>query len=386
MFRTPQAVLRVGKLKSIEHLKTAARHNSRAAAVLNADPNKTVEILQGEASPEAVVELALSKIGSQKIRSDAVIAGDIILSASPSYFRPEDPQNYGYWQQKHLVLWESASADWLEEHVGKNILQTSLHLDEATPHIHCLWVPIDSKGRLSYRNTEFGGSRGALSKLQDSYAAAVAHLGIERGIKFSPARHQKIRQYYTAVNSTETVLDLNSWLPPPEPQETATNYRQRSIAALQPGSDTINRMLGERLRAVGQQELEREKAIAAQKYREQVERELATEKAGAIALTEKISLLSQFAGCCFVLAERLQADLKTNAVVGSQWQFRVRGECVEIKNRQGFELSAARSDFAGSIARLEPERLQQLVEFSGMLQAAAGDRLAKRQQNSSPEL
>ncbi|MCC3582511.1 hypothetical protein [Microcoleus sp. PH2017_32_RDM_D_A] len=59
-----------------------------------------------------------------------------------------------------------------------------------------------------------------MSKLQDSYAAAVAHLGIERGIKFSPARHQKIRQYYTAVNSQETVLDLNLWLPEPEPEET----------------------------------------------------------------------------------------------------------------------------------------------------------------------
>jgi hypothetical protein len=246
-------------------------------------------------------------------------------------------------------------------------------------------VPINNEGKLSYRNTEFGGSRGALSKLQDSYAAAVAHLGIERGIKFSPARHQKIRQYYTAVNSTETVLDLNSWLPPPSASETAANYRQRSIALLQPGSDTINRMLAERLRALQQQELEREKAIAAQKYREQVERELAAEKTGARALKEKVSLLAQFAGCCFVLAERLQADLKTNAV-GSQWQFRVRDGCVEIKNRRGFELSAERSDLARSIARLDLDRLQQLVEFSGVLQATAGDRPVKRQQNANLEL
>jgi hypothetical protein len=385
MFRTPQAVLRVGKLKSIEHLKKAAIHNSRARPVLNADENRTVEILQGEASPEAVVELALSKIGSQKLRSDAVIAGDIILSASPSYFRPEGPQNYGYWQQKHLVLWESASVDWLEERLGDNILQTSLHLDEATPHIHCLWVPIDSNGRLSYRNTEFGGTRGALSKLQDSYAAAVAHLGIERGIKFSPAHHQKIRQYYTAVNSTETLLDLNSWLPPPEPDETAVGYRQRSIAHMQPGSEFINRILAERQRDALRQSVEREKAIRAQKYREQVERELEAEKTGVRALTEKVSLLAQFAGCCFVLAERLQADLKTNAVVGSQWQFRVRDDSIEIKNRHGFELRAARSDFAGSIARLDLDRLQQLVEFSGVLQAAAGDRLAK-QKNANLEL
>ncbi|MCC3623573.1 MobV family relaxase [Microcoleus sp. PH2017_36_ELK_O_B] len=219
MFRTPQAILRVGKLKSIECLRTAARHNSRTKAVPNADPNRTVEILQGQTSPEEVVKLARAKIGSQKVRKDEVIAADILLGASPSYFRPSCPEDYGYWQQKQLVLWTEASTNWLEEHVGSNILQTALHLDEATPHIHCLWVPINNEGKLSYRSTEFGGTRSSLSKLQDSYAAAVADLGIERGIKFSPARHQKIRQYYTAVNSQETVLDLNLWLPEPEPEE-----------------------------------------------------------------------------------------------------------------------------------------------------------------------
>ncbi|MCC3587989.1 MobV family relaxase [Microcoleus sp. PH2017_30_WIL_O_A] len=385
MFRTPQAVLRVEKLKSIKCLRTAARHNSRTTVVLNADENKTVEILQGQTSPEAVIELAQVKIGSQKIRKNAVIAGDILLGASPSYFRPSCPENYGYWQQKQLVLWTEASTNWLEEHIGSNILQTALHLDEATPHIHCLWVPINNEGKLSYRSTEFGGTRSGLSKLQDSYAAAVTHLGIERGIKFSPARHQQIRQYYTAVNSTETLLDLNSWLPPPEHQETAPTYRQRSIALLQPGSDTINRMLAERDLAVQQQELEREKAIRAQKYREQVERELAAEKTGSLALTEKISLLSQFASCCFVLAEQLQADLKTNSVSGSQWQFRVQNGCVEIKNRRGFELSAPYSDFARSVSLLAPPQLQQLTEFSNLLQATVRDRLAN-QKNANLQL
>ncbi|MCC3428295.1 MAG: hypothetical protein JGK12_31390 [Microcoleus sp. PH2017_01_SCD_O_A] len=59
---------------------------------------------------------------------------------------------------------------------------------------------------------------------------------------------------------------VNLWLPEPEPEETATNYRSKSIALLQTGSDAINRLLAERQRAVTQQELEREKAILAQKY------------------------------------------------------------------------------------------------------------------------
>src|SRR6476659_9751760 len=51
----------------------------------------------------------------------------------------------------------------------------------------------------------FGGRGGQgrikLSKLQDSYAAALAPLGIERGVKGSKATHTKVKEYYQAVNS-----------------------------------------------------------------------------------------------------------------------------------------------------------------------------------------
>ena len=180
-------------------------------------------------------------------------------------------------------------------------------------------------------------------------------------------------------------MDLNLWLPSPEQEETATNYRSRSIALLQPGSDAINQMLAERQRAVTQQELEREKAILAQKYREQVEKELVAEKAAWIAEEEKVALLSQLAGCCFVLANCLQADLKTNEVIGSEWQFRVQNGCIEIKNQHGFNLQASRIDFTRSIAKLAKTELQQLTDFSNLLQATVYDRLAK-QKNANLEL
>jgi hypothetical protein len=72
-----------------------------------------------------------------------------------------------------------------------------LHLDEATPHIHAYLVPLDEKGKLNCR--ALFGSREKLSKFQDSYALAMAPLGLERGIKGSRATHTEVKEYYAAV-------------------------------------------------------------------------------------------------------------------------------------------------------------------------------------------
>ncbi len=77
----------------------------------------------------------------------------------------------------------------------------------------------------------FGGRGGQgrikLSKLQDSYAAALAPLGIERGVKGSKATHTKVKEYYQAVNSEPlTAIWSNNQLAP-TPFESAKTYVAR---------------------------------------------------------------------------------------------------------------------------------------------------------------
>lgn len=74
------------------------------------------------------------------------------------------------------------------------------------PHIHAYLVPLDEKGKLNCRAL-FGG-REKLSKFQDSYALAMAPLGLERGIKGSRATHTSVKEYYAAV-TTEPDLTLD---------------------------------------------------------------------------------------------------------------------------------------------------------------------------------
>lgn len=41
---------------------------------------------------------------------------------------------------------------WLNEKYGNRIVSAILHVDEATPHIHALLVPLDDKGKLNLLN------------------------------------------------------------------------------------------------------------------------------------------------------------------------------------------------------------------------------------------
>ena len=131
----------------------------------------------------------------------------MLLTASPEYFRPDDPSRAGYYQPQRLEDFQKSVHQWLEEKYGDRIVRAELHLDEATPHIHAYLVPLDERGKLNCRGL-FGG-REKLSKFQDSYAEALASLGLERGIKGSRAKHTSVKQYYAAVNKEpDLTLDM----------------------------------------------------------------------------------------------------------------------------------------------------------------------------------
>jgi hypothetical protein len=121
------------------------------------------------------------------------------LTASPEYFRPNCPTQAGYYEQDKVDSWLTASKHWLDSRYGDRIVRAELHLDEATPHIHAYFVPLDEKGQL--RAKHFFDGRQKMREFQDSYSEATEHLGLERGIKGSRAQHQDIKDFYSIVNS-----------------------------------------------------------------------------------------------------------------------------------------------------------------------------------------
>lgn len=137
----------------------------------------------------------------RKRRSDAVLAADFVLSASPEFFR-DDPEAAGTWNQEKLDAWVKVNLDWMKERYGDNLVSAVLHLDEATPHIQGVFVPLTEDNRLSAK--QMVGGPAELRALQDSYGEAVAPLGIQRGLEGSAATHTDVKSFYAV---TERPLD-----------------------------------------------------------------------------------------------------------------------------------------------------------------------------------
>ncbi|WP_138505383.1 MobV family relaxase [Nostoc sp. PA-18-2419] len=197
----PYAIARIKKLKR-SNLAGSEAHTARLRETPNADPSQNNIRFIGHHNPnESLDQLVMERIGEQKrkIRPDAVYCTEILLTASPEYFRPDCPTKAGYYEQKEVDLWLEASKKWLESQYGNRVVRAELHLDEATPHIHAYFVPLDDLGQL--RAKHFFDGRQKMRQFQDSYSAATEHLGLERGIKGSRAQHQDIKDFYSIVNS-----------------------------------------------------------------------------------------------------------------------------------------------------------------------------------------
>ncbi|MBD2254775.1 MobV family relaxase [Nostoc parmelioides] len=195
------AIARIKKLKR-SNLAGSEAHTARQRETPNADPDKQNIRFIGTNNPTlSLDQLVMERIGEQKrkIRPDAVYCTEILLTASPEYFRPNCPTQAGYYEQDKVDSWLAASKQWLDSRYGDRIVRAELHLDEATPHIHAYFVPLDEKGQL--RAKHFFDGRQKMREFQDSYSEATEHLGLERGIKGSRAQHQDIKDFYSIVNS-----------------------------------------------------------------------------------------------------------------------------------------------------------------------------------------
>ncbi|OYE01689.1 MobV family relaxase [Nostoc sp. 'Peltigera membranacea cyanobiont' 232] len=275
---SPLTILRIEKLKTFGNVAGSDDHVTRNRETPNADPTReNVRLIGGEDS-RALEEIVKEKIATLKHRPrhDAVLCTEMFLSASPEYFRPGNPSLSGQWSDERMQQWAIASRDWLTENYGSKCVRAELHLDESTPHIHAYIVPLNEKtGRVSH-DAMFGGRGGQgrikLSKLQDSYAAALAPLGIERGVKGSKATHTKVKEYYQAVNSEPLTAVITNNQLAPTPFESASSY----VARIQSDEhfQAINHQLADRKFLIERLERAEQRARDSEKERQQLEKQV----------------------------------------------------------------------------------------------------------------
>lgn len=134
--------------------------------------------------------------GKTAIRKDAVTHLNIILTGS--HDRMQDIAN----DSEKLKNWAADNFRFVCNRYGHlNVVEFAVHMDERTPHIHCVVVPLTKDGRLSAKSVM--GDRRAMSRLQDDYGKAMQEkYGLQRGIEGSTATHDSVREYYGRIKES----------------------------------------------------------------------------------------------------------------------------------------------------------------------------------------
>lgn len=147
MYKT---VLRVAPLKKSD-IKPSSLHQERSVdeAFANYDINKSYlnRVLIGSGDIQKDV---FDIVERYKHHPQASICGEIVLSASPEYFDSISPE----WRKgiftPEMEKWIKAQEDYLCNKYGEGVASMVLHLDEKTPHIHAMVIPI-SEYDISFR-------------------------------------------------------------------------------------------------------------------------------------------------------------------------------------------------------------------------------------------
>ena len=207
----------------------ASDHIERKTTPKNADPTRThlnrelVEFPDGVADRTEAISHRIRTAGiKRKITPDQVRAIRIVLSGThEDMVRVQD--------EGKLAEWCDDNLQWLHLTFGKeNTVSAVLHMDEHTPHIHATVVPIvtgerrkakrkQTEGRRTYRKKANAVrlcaddllTRERLVAYHDSYAAAMAKYGLQRGVRGSEARHTTTAQYYRDLKRQTGELEAN---------------------------------------------------------------------------------------------------------------------------------------------------------------------------------
>lgn len=192
------AIFRCIKISDYGKLGSALAHANRERETPNANQN-----IENQYLVQVPFDEIKDRCEKARTRKNNALCYDIVFTASPEFFSQNGTSG------KVFEEWQHSTIEWLEQNFGKeNIVNLVVHHDETTPHISVQSLPIFN-GKLNARMLTGGKTK--MSALQTSYAKAVEHLGLKRGIEGSSARHESIRKYYGRIASAEADPTYNKF-------------------------------------------------------------------------------------------------------------------------------------------------------------------------------
>ena len=147
--------------------------------------------------------------------SKSVVADEIIFTSDNKFFNKLS--------KEELMKWANESINFIYEVLGytkEQVLHATLHMDERTPHIHVVVVPIVKKfdkrvGKEVYSISKkhYVNSQIHLCQLQDKYHERLTKCGfdLERGKKNTGIEHLTMGQLKGVTKMLDKKLDNTKW-------------------------------------------------------------------------------------------------------------------------------------------------------------------------------
>lgn len=219
------AIFRSEPIYTLQDLAQIGSHNKREKKAYNSNPNIKIELSKNNIDIVPLSEKYIKgfynltkeykKEHDERMKTERedrkrtfnqmlnksknVIADELIFTASHTFF--DNMSN------ADIKNWANTCMEFVYEDLGykkEQILHATVHLDEETPHLHCVVVPLIKKfdkrtntERYTISKKQYIKDKNHLSELQDKYHTRLVNKGydLERGIKGSDTKHQKVKEF-----------------------------------------------------------------------------------------------------------------------------------------------------------------------------------------------
>src|SRR5574344_345388 len=234
------AIFRSETIMTLNDLAQIGAHNKREKKAYNSNPdinielskdnielvpltdkyvkgfyNKTIEYRKQHDEKQKTERKERLKTFNQMLNmSKNVVADELLFTATNEFFTNMSKDD--------IKKWADTCMEFVYKDLGykkEQVLHATVHLDELTPHVHCVVIPLVKKldkrtntERYTISKKQFIRDKIHLSELQDMYHKSLTEKGydLERGIKGSDNKHIKIKEYKQLTKKLNHELNAKS--------------------------------------------------------------------------------------------------------------------------------------------------------------------------------
>ena len=235
-------IFRVAPIQKLKDLGQIGAHNQRKKEAYKSNPDidetkskKNIELIPLSASYRQGFNKITRKykaehdLRQETIRSDrkrsfhqmvddskSVVADELLFTATHDFFKDMN--------KRSIKKWARCCMDFVYEDLGyseEQILHSIIHMDEKTPHLHVVVIPLIKKfdkrsntERYTISKKQYIKDKTHLSELQDKYHERLVSNGFDlnRGIKNSDNEHIAIKEFKKITQKLDSRLEQQNFV------------------------------------------------------------------------------------------------------------------------------------------------------------------------------